>query len=266
MPTILDEIVARKEQEIRDARRRRPLAELEAALDSAPPLRDFLVPLAAPGPIKLIAEVKKASPSAGVIRADFDPIQIAQAYERHGASCLSVLTDGPYFQGDLAHLASVRAAVHLPLLRKDFILDPYQVFEARTAGADAVLLIAEILDDCRLGSLLPLIEKLGMHALVEIYEPENLSRALDRGARLVGINNRNLRTFETNLGHTLRLADQVPDDCVLVSESGIRTRQDVLALQSAGVDAILVGETLMRATAIGPKIDELLGRPSAIES
>ena len=216
--------------------------------------------MAAPGPIKLIAEVKKASPSAGIIRADFDPAAIARTYQKHGAACLSVLTDEPYFQGKLEYLRDVRAAVDLPVLRKDFILEKYQLYEARAAGADAVLLIAECLDDCHLRALHNEAVELGMTPLVELYDPGNLQRVLDAGATLVGINNRNLRTFETDLAHTLRLRESVPGHCVLVAESGIRTRADVERLEVAGVNAILVGETLMAAPDIGAATDELLGR------
>ncbi|HEX3727503.1 MAG TPA: indole-3-glycerol phosphate synthase TrpC, partial [Pirellulales bacterium] len=173
---------------------------------------------------------------------------------------LSVLTDEPYFQGSLEYLRQVRAEVGLPILRKDFILDSYQLYEARAAGADAVLLIAECLDDCNLRKLHNEAVALGMAPLVELYEPENLQRVFDAGATLIGINNRDLRTFEIDLEHTLRLRERVPDECVLVSESGIRTRDDVERLARAGVDAILVGETLMASPDIGAAVDALLGR------
>jgi indole-3-glycerol phosphate synthase len=258
--TILDEIVAAKRQEIARAKAARPEAELLRALDAAPPVRNFFSALAAPGPIRLIAEVKKASPSKGVIRADFQPVEIARTYEQHGASCLSVLTDEPYFQGSLDYLRAVRAQSSIPVLRKDFILDPYQVVEARVAGADAVLLIAECLDDCHLRSLFNRIVELGMTPLVELYEPQNLRRVFDAGATLIGINNRDLRTFQVDLDHTIRMRERIPDECVVVGESGIRTRADVLRLQAAGVDAILVGESLMSEPDIGAAVDELLGR------
>src|SRR5271167_2833170 len=175
-PTILDEIVAAKRREVAAARRRMPLEELETQAAEAPPVRDFRAALAGPGPIALIAEVKKASPSAQVIRADFDPIAIARTYQAHGAACLSVLTDAPYFQGHLSYLARIRASVAIPLLRKDFLIDEYQVIEARMAGADAVLLIAEILDDDRLAALLALAKRWGMAALVEFHDPKHLPR------------------------------------------------------------------------------------------
>ncbi|MFO0895847.1 MAG: indole-3-glycerol phosphate synthase TrpC [Pirellulales bacterium] len=260
MSTILDQIVATKRLEIAAAQADVSAAELRARLNDAPPVRDFFAALAAPGPIKLIAEVKKASPSKGVIRADFDPVAIACTYEAHGATCLSVLTDEQYFQGHLDYLKAVRAAVQLPVLRKDFILDPYQLLEARVAGADAALLIAECLDDCSLRSLHNAALELGLTPLVELYDPENLPRVLEAGAILVGINNRDLRSFHTDLDHTLRLLPGIPEECLVVGESGIRTRADAERLAAAGVDAMLVGETLMLREDLGAAVDELLGR------
>jgi indole-3-glycerol phosphate synthase len=258
--TILDKIVATKRSEIEQAKAGRPVAELRAQLADALPVRDFFAALAAEGPIKLIAEVKKASPSVGLIRADFDPVAIAKTYEAHGASCISVLTDESYFQGHLDYLRSVRAAVGIPVLRKDFILDSYQLVEARAAGADAVLLIAECLDDCNLRKLFNEACELGLTPLVELYEPPNLPRVLEAGATLVGVNNRNLHTFEVDLEHTIRIRREVPDDCVLVGESGIKTHADVEQLAAAGVDAILVGESLMREPDIGLAVKRLLNR------
>ncbi len=260
VPTILDQIVASKRREIAQAMARLPEAELRRRLPAAPAARDFLAALAAPGPIRLIAEVKKASPSKGILRADFDPVQIAQTYQQHGAAAISVLTDELYFQGRLDDLRRVRAAVELPVLRKDFLIHPYQVAEARAAGADAVLLIAECLDGGRLQSLHDAVVELGMTPLVELYEPENLPRVLRTGARLIGINNRNLRSFEVDLEHTLRLRRQIPGDRVVVGESGVRTRADVLRLEAAGVHAILVGESLVTSPDPGAAIDRLLGR------
>ena len=260
MTTVLDKIVAAKRREIAAARQRTPLAELERRLPNAPPCRDFFAALAAPGPIRLIAEVKKASPSAGIIRADFDPVSIAQTYAQHGAACLSVLTDEEFFEGRLDYLTQVRSAVELPVLRKDFVLDSYQVVEARAAGADAVLLIAECLDDCQLRKLHNEIVALGMTPLVELYDPENLPRVLEAGATLIGVNNRDLRTFAVDLEHTLRLRRQIPAECVMVSESGIASRADAERLEAAGVDAMLVGESLMRQPDIGAAVDVLLGR------
>lgn len=258
--TILEKIVAAKRKEIAAAKQKIPESDLSGQLASAPTPRSFFEPLAEAGPIRLIAEVKKASPSAGLIREDFDPVAIAKTYEAHGASCISVLTDEQFFQGSLDYLRAVRSAVGLPVLRKDFIIDSYQLLEARAAGADAVLLIAECLDDCNLRKLHNEAIELGMTPLVELYEPSNLPRVLEAGASLIGVNNRNLHNFEVDLNHTLRLKEEIPDECVLVGESGIKTRDDALMLQEAGVDAMLVGESLMRQPDIGRATDELLGR------
>ena len=280
--TILQQIVVTKRQEIEAARGRTPARELRAALTDASRPRDFFSALAPKSgqldsgrqgeigrldktgrsghPIRLIAEVKKASPSAGLIRDDFDPASIGRIYEDHGAACLSVLTDAPYFQGRLEYLSAARAAVAIPVLRKDFILDSYQLLEARAAGADAVLLIAECLDDDAMCRLHQESLELGMTPLVELYEPENLDRVLAVGATVVGVNNRNLHTFEVDLSHSLRLRRELPEDTVFVSESGIRTRQDVDRLEAAGVDAMLVGESLMRQADIGKAVDSLLNR------
>lgn len=260
MSTILDKIVASKQGELEAARLRHPEAKVREQAALAEPPRDFFAALGAEGPIKLIAEVKRASPSQGLIRADFQPVEIAQTYQRHGASCISVLTDEPWFQGHLDHLRQARAATRLPVLRKDFILAPYQVWEARAAGADAVLLIAECLDDCSLRSLHNLILELGMTPLVELYDEANLERVLEAHALLIGINNRNLHTFEVDLDHTLRLRERIPRECLVVSESGIRTRADVCRLADAGVHAMLVGESLMASPDPGAQIDLLLGR------
>jgi indole-3-glycerol phosphate synthase len=257
--TILDKIVATKRQEIDQARAQRPLAEIRAALKDAPPVRSFFEALAKPGPIRLIAEVKKASPSKGIIRADFQPVEIAKIYEANGASCLSVLTDEHYFQGSLDYLRAIRQQVALPVLRKDFILDSYQLVEARAAGADAVLLIAECLDDCHLRSLHNEALELGMTPLVEFYEPANLPRVLEAGATLIGVNNRDLRSFQVDLEHTIRMREQIPSECLLVAESGIHSRQDVERLEAAQIDAMLVGERLMASPDIGLAVRQLLG-------
>ena len=258
MTTILDKILTTKRQEIVSARQRIPLDTLRQRLSDAPPVRDFFAPLADSPPIRLIAEVKKASPSKGLIRADFDPVAIARTYEQHGASCLSVLTDESYFQGHLDFLTAVRRAVSIPVLRKDFVVDSYQVVEARVAGADAVLLIAECLDDCQLRKLHNEIVDLGMTPLVEFYDPENLSRVLDAGATLIGVNNRDLRTFQTDLHHTIRMRPAIPASAVLVGESGINTADDVKLLADAGVNAMLVGESLIRQADVGAAVDQLL--------
>ena len=259
MADILARIVASKRQEIADAKAKIPARDIESRLGDAPAVRDFRAALERGPGIGVIAEVKKASPSAGVLRADFDPVAIARTYETHGACAMSVLTDAPFFQGSLGNLSAIRHAVGVPLLRKDFILDEYQLLEARCAGADAVLLIAEILDEQALPALLKQTGALGMQALVELYDAGNLPCVVACGARLIGVNNRNLRTFVTDLEHTLKLMPGMPKDACVVSESGIRTHADMARLRNAGVHAVLVGETLMRARDIGAKLDELRG-------
>lgn len=240
-----------------------PATELQERLPSAPPVRDFAAALKARHPLGLIAEVKKASPSAGLIRADFDPVAIARTYAEHGAACVSVLTDEKYFQGHLDYLTHIRAAIDLPVLRKDFIIDRYQVLEARAAGADAILLIAECLDDAELADLYGYAGELGMQCLVELYEPANLERVLRLDPRLVGVNNRNLKTMTTDLQHCITLREKIPAEILMVGESGIHSRADVERLQTAGIHAILVGETLMKSPEIGAKVDELLGTTGA---
>jgi indole-3-glycerol phosphate synthase len=259
MSTILDRIVTAKRQEIERLRAEFSESQMEARLADAPPVRDFRAALERGPGIGIIAEVKKASPSAGVLRADFDPVAIARIYEANGASALSVLTDEPFFQGHLAYLSAIRQAVQPPVLRKDFILDRYQIVQARVAGADAVLLIAEILGPSELPALLKQVHEMGMEALVELYDRENLPRVLDAGATIVGINNRDLRNFVTSLDHTLDLLPAIPKDICVISESGIRTRADMLRLEQAGVKAVLIGETFMRAADIGQKMRELRG-------
>ena len=260
LPTILDKIITTKREEVAAAKAARPLRELRQAAETAPPARDFLGVIAAPGPIKLIAEVKQASPSKGLIRADFEPVSIARTYAAHGASCVSVLTDEKYFRGHLDFLRAVRQAVEIPALRKDFVIDEYQVWEARAAGADAVLLIAECLDGRQLRELHDLIVRLGMTPLVELHEAENLTRVLAAGALLVGVNNRDLKTFKVDLEHTIRLRSQIPADRFVVGESGIRTHEELSRLEAAGVNAVLVGESLMAQPDIGAAVDQLLGR------
>ncbi len=256
--TVLDKIVAKKSEEIANAKDVMRLEALQEQLPAAPPVRSFFDALAADGPIKLIAEVKKASPSRGILCEDFHPVEIAAAYAEHGATCISVLTDASFFQGSLDDLRDIRQAVDVPLLRKDFILDTYQLVQARVAGADGVLLIAECLDDCHLRKLHNEAIELGMTPLVEFYKPENLPRVMEAGATLIGINNRDLRTFETDLQHTVRLRSEIPDDCLVVGESGIHGPRDVRCLADAGVDAVLVGEHLMASTNIGQAVQNLL--------
>lgn len=260
MACILDRIVATKREEVERAKLFAPEEHLRRMVEQQPPPRDFLGAIRNAPSIALIAEVKKASPSKGVIRESFDPVAIAQIYEKHGAACISVLTDEPYFQGHIEFLRWVKESVQIPVLRKDFILEPYQVLEARAYGADAVLLIAECLDNEQLVHLYHEILSWGMTPLVEVYEPENVSRVIDLGASLIGINNRNLRTFEVDLEHTIRLRAKIPPDRLVVGESGIQTHEDVGRLRQAGVNAILVGESLMREADIGQAVDRLLGK------
>lgn len=265
---ILDTIVAQKRIEILGLPKRNvSAAELRAAVQARGEERNFEAALRHPkiGPIALIAEVKKASPSAGVICSDFDPVRIAKAYERAGASCLSVLTDQEFFQGSLAYLRQIRNVVSLPLLRKDFILDELQVWEAVEWGADAILLIVSILTDQKLRELHALITGGGLSALVEVHDEVELERALAAGARLIGVNNRDLKTFEVDLATTERLIARLgqsskvgnSDEIILVAESGIHTRADVERLRHCGVRAALVGETLMRQRDILSKVSEL---------
>lgn len=259
MSDILAQICETKRGEIEASKQATPQVELEARLADAPQVRDFAASLRSAKGVGLIAEVKKASPSAGLIRADFDPVQIATTYADAGASCISCLTDEPYFQGRLEYLTAIREHVALPVMRKDFLLDRYQILEARVAGADCVLLIAECLNDCQMRDLYFYAGELGMDSLIEIYDPENLERVLKLEPDLLGINNRNLKTMVTDLAHTIDLAPQIPDCCLLVGESGIRCRNDVERLMEAGVRGILVGETLMRQDDMAAKVRELIG-------
>lgn len=258
MNSILKKIVDHKLEEIERAKERIAFDELAERAKNAPPVRDFAAALRKPG-VRLIAEVKKASPSAGVIREDFDPVRIARAYESAGAACISVLTDEHFFQGHLDFLVQVRSGVGIPVLRKDFVLDEYQVVEARVAGADAVLLIAECLEGEQLQRLHQTIVAQGMTPLVEFYDADNCNSVLACNPVLVGVNNRNLNTFQTDISHSIRLRDRVPGDIVFVSESGIDTHDDVKRLQDADVDAMLVGESLMRAEHIEEAVRRLLG-------
>lgn len=259
MTTILDKIVAQTRQTVARDQAAVPVTELARQIEALPPTRDFHAALAAGTQVQLIAEVKKASPSAGVIRDDFDPVAIAEIYAANGAACLSVLTDQPFFQGDIAYLSAIRQAVSIPLLRKDFIIDSYQLWQARAAGADCVLLIAECLSPAELTRLHDEAAELGLQTLIELYDAENLPAVLDTGTRLVGVNNRDLRTFEVDLDHTLRLRQLIPADRLLVGESGIRTAADVQRLQAGGVKAILVGESLMRQADIAAAVRGLIG-------
>ena len=266
MSTILDQIVQTKRQEVAEKQTAIPLEQLKATIATLGRPRNFFHALTR-NPTKamnVIAEIKKASPSAGTIRADFDPVAIARGYAAAGADALSVLTDEKYFHGKLEYIQMVRQAVDLPVLRKDFLIDPYQVYESRAAGADAVLLIAECLETSEMIDLQILATELNLTCLIEVHNMDNLMRVRDhvigfphRSYSLLGINNRDLGTFKVDLGTTLRLAELVEDRTVLVSESGIQNRQDVVKLSSAGVKAVLIGETLMRSNDVSGKMREL---------
>ena len=261
-PDILKTIVANKKQEVGSAKAAAPVNELKlriADLEDLP--RGFerhLREAVASNWTAIIAEVKKGSPSKGVIRPDFDPLEIAEIYQENGATCLSVLTDEQFFLGHLRFLALIRETVSLPLLRKDFIIDPYQIYEARAAGADAVLLIASILELNQLLEFQAIAKELHLDVLLEVHDETEMERALDTGCKLIGVNNRNLRTFETDLNTTGRLARMMPADRLLVSESGINSRADIIRLQHDGAGAFLIGEAMMRENDIGAKLQQLL--------
>lgn len=257
---ILDRIVADNRQELENRKRITPLEDLKRMVLAQPPSLDFASALRGKG-VRLIAEVKKASPSKGVIRHDFNPAEIAGIYAANGASAISVLTETKYFQGSLDYLKDVRKALgkkKLPLLRKDFIHDPYQIYESRAYGADALLLIVAILTPEKLSELLKLSHKLGMKCLVETHDEAELEVALKSGAGIIGINNRDLRTFTTDLTTTQRLRPFIPEGKIVVSESGIKTRSDMEKLKKWGVDAVLIGEAFMSAPDIAGKMKELL--------
>ncbi len=257
---ILNQIVADNLPEIEARKRSFPLAELRVVALQQPEPLDFASALHGDR-IQLIAEVKRASPSRGIIRSDFDPMDIAQTYASNGASAISVLTEARYFQGSLDHLKAIRDALgnkRLPLLRKDFIHDPYQVYESRAYGADGLLLIVAILNPQKLEELLGLSHELGMSCLVEVHDEAELEIALKSGARIIGINNRDLKTFTVDLTTTKRLRPLIPKDRIVVSESGIKNRSDIQKLRQWGVDAVLIGESLMSAPNIAAKMKKLL--------
>lgn len=263
-PDILKKILDLKQEEVAATERAKPLAELKARIaDIEDVPRGFVRALRAAEEsdwTPVIAEVKKGSPSKGVIRPDFDPLAIAEIYEQNGAASLSVLTDERFFLGHLSYLALIREQVRLPLLRKDFLYDPYQVYEARAAGADAILLIAAMLELNQLRDLTGLARELHLDVLLEVHDEGELETALQVNVELIGINNRNLRTFVTDLGTTARLAKLIPGNRMIVAESGINTRDDIIQLRQAGASAFLIGESLMREPDIGAKLRELLGQ------
>ncbi|SDY61062.1 indole-3-glycerol phosphate synthase [Lysobacter sp. yr284] len=260
MSDILNKIIARKHEEIQQRTRVRPLEDLRARARAQAPARGFVQAIRdkhAAGQAAVIAEVKKASPSKGVIRADFRPAEIARSYQAGGAACLSVLTDVDFFQGSNAYLAEAREACTLPVLRKDFTVDPYQVYEARAIGADAILLIVAALEDGPMIEMAGLAMDLGMDVLVEVHDIDELERALQTDCELIGVNNRNLRTFEVSLDTTLALRGAVPRDRTLVTESGIATAGDVARMREAGVETFLVGESFMRERDPGTALQRL---------
>ena len=263
MSDILNKIIAVKREEIKDAINRKPLAAMRKDAESRVLTRDFVGALrakTAAGKPAVIAEIKQASPSKGVLRADFIPADIAQSYAEFGAACLSVLTDQQFFQGSIDHLKQARASCGLPVLRKDFIVDAYQVYESRVMGADCILLIAACLDDAQMKSFEALAMSLDMAVLVEVHDAVELARALLLRTPLIGINNRNLNTFEVSLDTTLTLMGQVPQERLLVTESGVTSVEDVQRLRSAGINTFLVGEAFMRADEPGVALAELFGK------
>ncbi len=262
---ILNTILQRKTEEVAERSRETGMQVLIERARSADRVRGFIAAIEqriADGQSAVIAEIKKASPSKGVLREQFNPAGIAQSYQQHGAACLSVLTDRDFFQGDEAYLMQAREACSLPVIRKDFIIDPYQVYEARAISADCILLIVAALDDGRLKELLDLSHELNMDVLMEVHDDTELERALATGARLIGINNRNLHTFETRLSTTLDMLERIPGDRLVVTESGIHTREHVQLMRDHNVHAFLVGEAFMKADDPGEKLAELFGTGS----
>lgn len=268
MQQILQEIVRNKRKEIQERKAHFPLERLQACLSALGPARDFYSAIKGGGDnptqgksVRLIAEIKKASPSRGVLREDFDPLRLACWYEGGGAAALSVLTDEKYFQGRLEFLSLVKIHSPLPVLQKDFILDAYQIYEARRWGADAILLIAAILEEGEMENLYRTAEGTGLSVIVEVHDEADLERALALRPRIIGINNRDLRTFRVSLDTTVRLAESIPRDIVKVSESGLFRREDVLKVRAVGVDAILVGEALMSSREVTQTVKDLTGMP-----
>lgn len=253
---MLDRIITDKRDEVEQRKKHFPLAGLQETIARGQTPLDFAGALRGDG-TRLIAEVKRASPSRGLLCPEFDPVKLAKTYAANGAAAVSVLTEENYFQGSLDHLAAIRKEVALPLLRKDFIFDPYQVYESRAYGADALLLIVAILGQGQLGELLSLSRKLGMDCLVEVHNKAEVARALDSGAEVIGINNRDLKTFKVDIKTTRRLRPLIPEGCTVVSESGIRSGENVAELKGWGINAILVGETLVTAADIPSKMREI---------
>ena len=255
---ILDTIIAHKRKELAIEQEQVPLAKLEDQISNLPLTRDFRDAITGSNTVKLIAEVKKKSPSKGIIREDFHPVSIAEIYVENGAAAISVLTDKHFFAGELGYLRAIWDTVDVPLLRKDFTIDPYHIYQARVAGADAILLIVAALTASQLRAFMGVAASLSLACLVEVHTREELEIALDVDAQIIGINNRDLRTFHTDIATTFQLRETIPADRVVVSESGIYTREDVVRLQEAGIHAMLVGESLMRSPDIGQQVRHLL--------
>jgi len=262
-PTILDKIVARKREELVERRKKRSLNDLEQLTQIAAPVRGFAKNLLGRRPA-VIAEIKKASPSKGIIRADFNPAQIAVQYEKAGAACLSVLTDVDFFQGNDLYIKEAQAVSKLPVLRKDFMIDPYQIIESRALGADCILLIAACLSDAQMKELHDVATKFKLDVLVEVHDRAELERALELPTNLIGVNNRNLKDFHVSLNTTLSLSKYIPSDRLLITESGIHTPNDVALMQSQGIHTFLVGESMMREKNPGDAFTNLFGKPKAI--
>ena len=259
--SILDAIVEKKKDRLSSARSRTSLSELKSRIGDIGKTRNFREAITrGSGPVRFITEIKKASPSKGLIRDPFDPLAIAAVYEVGGAAAISVITEGDFFQGKIEFLAEVKRTVTKPVLRKDFIFDEYQIYESRANGADALLLIAAILDAAQAEDHLALARELGMSVLFEVHDHEELEKAFSINAPIIGINNRNLKTMTIDLATSLMLKREIPEDRIVVSESGIRSRDDVLAVESAGIDAVLVGTCLMESPDIGSKLNQLTGR------
>lgn len=255
---ILDTIIENKIIEVEKSKKSLPLDAILGRIENAEPPRDFYEAINPEGSLRIIAEIKHASPSKGVFRDDFDPVKFARSYRDGGASALSVLTDEKFFKGSLSYLRDVRHAVDIPLLRKDFIVDPYQVFESRLYGADAILLIVAALGQDLLKELLGLAHSIDLNAIVEVHDESELDRALDAGSRIVGINNRDLRTFEVDIGVSARLSKRIPEGIIAIAESGIGSSGDIRRLRAEGVHVFLIGETFMRAPDPGAELQKLI--------
>jgi indole-3-glycerol phosphate synthase len=254
---ILGEIISYKKKELAKRKEKIPLAKLKERINKLPPARDFKTAISLPGKMNLICEIKKASPSSGIICRDFHPRNIARSYEKNGAGAISVLTEEKYFQGDILHLFSVKESVKIPILRKDFIIDEYQLYESRAFGADAVLLIASLLDVEQIIKFINISKSIGMETLPEVHSEEDLEKVLSTPQEIIGINNRNLKDFTVDINITKKLKEKIPHGKIIVSESGIKTKEDVLLLKTTGINAILIGQVLLESEDIGKKMEEL---------